>query len=61
MAKYEVAQGCTWCGTCLYECPVGAITLEPGGARINPDICIGCGRCMRNCASEAIVERREDK
>lgn len=59
MVKYEVAQGCTFCGTCLYECPCGAIVLGPNGAHINSDICIGCGRCKNNCASEAIIERRE--
>lgn len=59
MAKFEVSQGCTLCGTCLFECPVGAINMGPGGAKINEEVCIRCGRCMRNCASEAIVEKSE--
>lgn len=60
MAKYQVSQGCTLCGTCLYECPAGAISIGTEGAKINDDICIDCGRCMKNCASEAIIERRTD-
>lgn len=51
---FTVARGCTHCGTCIYECPVGAIRLTPGGAIIEPTKCTGCGRCMANCASEAI-------
>jgi len=59
MSKYEVVQGCTLCGTCVYECPVGAISLGPKGAKINDDICICCGRCKDNCPAEAIIEREK--
>ena len=54
---YEVKQGCTLCGMCIYECPVSAITMTSKGARIDPKVCIGCGECAGNCASEAIVEK----
>ncbi len=56
---YSVTQGCTYCGMCEPECPVGAIVLTKQGAVINPDLCIGCGSCADNCASEAIVPLEE--
>ncbi len=54
MKKYTVDRGCTFCGTCVFECPVGAITLDENGAHINQEKCTGCGKCYDNCASEAI-------
>jgi len=58
---YTVAHGCTICGTCVVECPAGAITLGPKGACIDQGKCTGCGTCMRNCASEAIEKTETDK
>lgn len=52
--KYQVNRGCTFCATCMYECPVEAITMGTGGAVIDPQKCTGCGICHANCASEAI-------
>lgn len=61
MTKYRVSKGCCACGTCVYECPVQAITMKViGGAEIDEEACTGCGACYDNCASEAI-ERIEDK
>ena len=54
--SYQVKQGCTQCGMCEVECPVGAITLKKSGAYIDQDKCVRCGNCAMNCASEAIVE-----
>ena len=56
MRKYQVNRGCTHCGTCIYECPVGAISIDSGGAHIDIEKCRGCGICLDNCASEAITE-----
>ncbi len=56
MKKYKVDRGCTFCGTCVFECPAGAIALDENGAHINQEKCTGCGRCYGNCASEAISE-----
>ena len=53
-AIYSVERGCTHCGTCIYECPSGAIRMTQAGAAIDQAKCTGCGRCMANCASEAI-------
>lgn len=52
--KYKVTHGCTYCMTCLYECPVSAISMGTEGAVIDQARCIGCGVCYENCASEAI-------
>lgn len=59
MAKYTVNQGCCICGECLFQCSVGAITIDKNGAHINAEKCIGCGSCYNNCASEAISETEE--
>lgn len=56
-SSYSVERGCTHCGTCVYECPAGAIRMTPAGAVIDPEKCAGCGKCMDNCASEAIRKK----
>ena len=58
--KYQVLRGCTFCNTCIFECPVNAITMTNEGARINLEKCTGCGTCYDNCASEAIVAVEAD-
>lgn len=45
---------CTGCGTCVGECPVGAITLKGDNASINDEECIRCGRCHEVCPEEAV-------
>lgn len=55
--KYEVAGGCALCMTCLYQCPVGAISLiEDVSAAIDSEKCIGCGKCYNSCQPGAIVK-----
>ena len=44
---------CTACGSCLGECPVGAI-LEGSAYSINADECVDCGACSDVCPVEAI-------
>ena len=41
------------CGTCIDECPVGAIS-EGDIYAINPDACTECGTCADVCPNEAI-------
>lgn len=54
--KYRVAGGCVTCMTCLYQCPRHAITLiEDVSAVIDPEKCVGCGRCFDACQPGAIV------
>jgi ferredoxin len=45
---------CTACGTCLDECPVGAIGLESQCAVIDEQKCVRCGRCHDVCPFEAV-------
>jgi uncharacterized Fe-S center protein len=58
---YIVDHGCTLCGTCVVECPIGAVVLGPKGARIDQERCTGCGTCAENCASEAIRKQETER
>jgi uncharacterized Fe-S center protein len=51
---YKVRGGCVFCCTCQMLCPVDAVRMDTQGARIDPNVCIGCGACMANCPGEAI-------
>ena len=44
---------CVGCGTCVQDCPLGAIRLKKKKAVID-DRCSQCGACMRVCPEEAI-------
>ena len=54
----HVESNCSGCGRCVPVCPVKVITLEtdqPAGrgtksARIDAQLCLGCGVCVRNCS-----------
>jgi len=48
------AELCDGCGECTAICPVNAISVEEGGAYINPITCIGCGACVPSCPKGAI-------
>lgn len=47
--------GCIGCGKCMRTCEVGAVTVENGLARIDPEKCIGCGSCMEACPRHVIT------
>ncbi|AKG90779.1 4Fe-4S dicluster domain [Geoglobus ahangari] len=47
------AELCTACGTCVDECPVGAIELNDV-AEVNADLCTECGSCVDACPNGAI-------
>ncbi|MBE6209052.1 MAG: 4Fe-4S binding protein [Rikenellaceae bacterium] len=44
---------CAGCGTCIGECPVGAIS-EGDVYTIDPELCTECGACASVCPVEAI-------
>lgn len=51
---YVITDKCTACGTCINECPVGAISEGDPYYSIDPDACTDCGTCADACPSEAI-------
>jgi len=57
MATYfirETEEGnCTGCGDCIDVCPVEALSLEDGMAKVEEDWCIGCGICISKCSFDA--------
>ena len=50
---YVIVDDFIACGTCIDECPVGAIS-EGDKYSINPEMCTECGTCADVCPSEAI-------
>ena len=50
---YKISEDCIACGTCIDECPMGAIS-EGEHYSIDPDICTECGTCESVCPSGAI-------
>ncbi|MGC9346136.1 MAG: 4Fe-4S binding protein, partial [Candidatus Bathyarchaeales archaeon] len=51
---FVIAALCNGCGECVPICPVNAITMQEGKAKIDPFQCIGCGACIPVCPQEAI-------
>ena len=57
MAKAVVNSGsCIGCEACVGSCPVEAIAMGGGVAKINPDTCIECGSCVSACPAGAISQ-----
>ncbi|MBU0573367.1 MAG: 4Fe-4S binding protein [Candidatus Margulisiibacteriota bacterium] len=55
MAKPVVDQEtCTGCGICVDTCPVQAIEMIDGKARIDQDKCTDCKACIDACPVQAI-------
>jgi heterodisulfide reductase subunit A len=51
---YVIADLCNNCQACMQICPVNAIIMVEGKAKIDPFQCIGCGACTPACPQEAI-------
>ena len=50
---YVISNDCIACGTCIDECPSGAISAVDIYS-IDPDACTECGTCADVCPNEAI-------
>lgn len=51
---YKISDDCIACGTCIDECPVGAIS-EGDHYKIDASMCTECGTCADVCPVEAIA------
>ena len=51
---YVISDDCIACGTCIDECPVGAIS-EGDKYSINPDMCTECGTCADVCLQKLLA------
>jgi len=53
--KPEVtSEKCKACGLCIKWCPVEAIQMYDGVAKIDPEKCYGCAECIATCRFQAI-------
>lgn len=52
MAAKVNEEKCIGCGSCASVCPVDAITVTDGKAKVS-DACIECGACAGECPVEA--------
>ena len=55
---YVITDNCVACGSCIGECPVGAIS---GAVKqphtIDTTKCIKCGVCVETCKFDAIIKK----
>lgn len=56
-----ISNECVACGTCLFICPFGAISIHKGiRAVVDIDKCKGCGKCVQACPASVIsMEKKE--
>lgn len=56
MAKAVVDQNvCVGCESCVGSCPVSAIEMDGGKAKVT-DACVECGTCVGTCPVSAISQ-----
>ena len=55
LIHYEITEDCKGCTACARHCPVGAINGEKKQQhKIDPAICIKCGKCEESCKFGAV-------
>jgi len=47
---------CTSCGECSTKCQFNALVTLPGNTLVFPELCHGCGLCLRVCPHGALSE-----
>ena len=52
---YVISDDCVACGTCIGECPAGAISEGDVKYNIDPNACLDCGTCADACPTGAIA------
>jgi iron only hydrogenase large subunit-like protein len=58
-AIYTERRECQDCHKCIRECPVKAIRVQDGYARVVPEMCIQCGNCIVACPNNAKQVRND--
>ncbi|MDR1037537.1 MAG: 4Fe-4S binding protein [Deltaproteobacteria bacterium] len=56
---YTITANCQDCYRCVRECPVGAIRISGGQAKIVQELCIRCGTCVKECPQRAKTVRSD--
>ena len=56
---YTLDAKCRDCYRCIRGCPVKAISIEKGQAKVEQSRCISCGTCVRECPQNAKVFRND--
>jgi len=51
---FVISDLCNGCGVCVPICPVNAISMQNGKAKVDAFQCTGCGACIPVCPQEAI-------
>ena len=56
---YTVTANCQDCYRCVRACPVKAIRVSGGQAKVEDDLCIKCGTCVQECPQRAKMIRSD--